>query len=75
MIGRDLSMWDPGGSYSVEFSIDPWKRTLPWRRSPTHDRRRSLLRANSRLDRAAGRQRSYFAAVRAPHSLRGMERP
>ncbi len=25
MIGRDLSMWDPGGSYSVEFSIDPWK--------------------------------------------------
>jgi uncharacterized protein (TIGR03086 family) len=25
MIGRDLSRWDPGGSYSVEFAIDPWK--------------------------------------------------
>ena len=25
MIGRDLSSWDPGGSYSVELSIDPWK--------------------------------------------------
>jgi uncharacterized protein (TIGR03086 family) len=25
MIGRDLSSWDPGGSYSVELAIDPWK--------------------------------------------------
>jgi uncharacterized protein (TIGR03086 family) len=25
MIGRDLSKWDPGGSYSVRLGIDPWK--------------------------------------------------
>jgi uncharacterized protein (TIGR03086 family) len=25
MIGRDLSRWDPGGSYSVRLEIDPWK--------------------------------------------------
>jgi uncharacterized protein (TIGR03086 family) len=24
MIDRDLSSWDPGGSYSVELAIDPW---------------------------------------------------
>jgi uncharacterized protein (TIGR03086 family) len=24
MIGRDLSRWDPGGSYSVDLAIDPW---------------------------------------------------
>jgi uncharacterized protein (TIGR03086 family) len=28
MIGRDLSRWDPGGAYSVELSIDPWKERL-----------------------------------------------
>lgn len=27
MIGRDLSRWDPGGSYSVRLGIDPWKAT------------------------------------------------
>jgi uncharacterized protein (TIGR03086 family) len=26
MIRRDLSRWDPGGSYSVEFGIDPWSK-------------------------------------------------
>jgi uncharacterized protein (TIGR03086 family) len=25
MIGRDLSRWDPGGSYSVRLGIDPWR--------------------------------------------------
>jgi uncharacterized protein (TIGR03086 family) len=25
LIDRDLSMWDPGGSHSVELAIDPWK--------------------------------------------------
>jgi uncharacterized protein (TIGR03086 family) len=25
MIDRDLSSWDPGGSYSVSLGVDPWK--------------------------------------------------
>ena len=29
MIDRDLSMWDPGGSYSVELTIDPWRERSP----------------------------------------------
>jgi uncharacterized protein (TIGR03086 family) len=38
MMGRDLSRWDPGGSYSVELSIDPWKeRFQGGARQPTID--------------------------------------
>jgi len=29
MIGRDLSRWDPGGSYSVDLGVDPWKEPPP----------------------------------------------
>jgi uncharacterized protein (TIGR03086 family) len=29
MIGRDLSGWDPGGTYSVRLSVDPWKEPTP----------------------------------------------
>jgi uncharacterized protein (TIGR03086 family) len=32
MIDRDLSNWDPGGTYSVSLSVDPWKRST--RRRP-----------------------------------------
>jgi uncharacterized protein (TIGR03086 family) len=32
MIGRDLSEWDPGGTYSVSLEVDPWKE--PPRRRP-----------------------------------------
>jgi uncharacterized protein (TIGR03086 family) len=28
MIDRDLSKWDPGGTYSVSLGIDPWKEHL-----------------------------------------------
>ena len=36
MIDRDLSSWDPGGSYSVELAIDPWneRSRLGTRRIP-----------------------------------------
>jgi uncharacterized protein (TIGR03086 family) len=35
MIDRDLSRWDPGGTYSVSLSIDPWK-------GPPRRRRRGI---------------------------------
>ena len=42
MIGRDLSIWDPGGSYSVELTVDPW-RERSRRPAEARGRHRSLL--------------------------------
>jgi uncharacterized protein (TIGR03086 family) len=37
MIGQDLSEWDPGGTYSVSLSVDPWKEPPPRRPRGTID--------------------------------------
>jgi uncharacterized protein (TIGR03086 family) len=29
MIGRDLSRWDPGGTYSVQLNVNPWRTPPP----------------------------------------------
>ena len=72
MIGRDLSRWDPGGSYSVELAIDPWKERFPGRARQERRRYRSLLRANGRLDR--GSRARYLASNTARDTLPGVER-